>query len=56
MDNNFIRRIEKDSYDRDYSILLTHVNEMEPSDYMCDVLDSKNVMTSIGEQRESIKC
>lgn len=56
MDNNFIRRIEKDSYDRDYSILLTHVNEMKPSDHMCNVLDSKNVMTSIGEQRESIKC
>ena len=53
LDMGLIRRIEKDSYDRDYSILVTHTNEMILPEYIKDSIHS-NVLYSCGKERESV--
>ncbi len=55
MDYNFLERLRKDSFDREFKVVITHKNEIAVPDYMYDNLNSIQTLYSTGKERESIK-
>ena len=55
MDEDFLNRVKKDSFDRDFSILITHANEYCIPDVMNDNLHKISTYYSVGKERESVR-